>query len=277
MRDWSTLSDSDILAAIASEENRTHVLSVMDDLEQDPNWTDLIKQLVVESKIETRCVMSWLAEALQPANYLEIGVRRGFTMAMVVSRAPHVRVWGFDMWIESYAGSENPGPGFVASELSKIGYRADPVLLSGNSHELLPVFFDASYGRLFRHRRVRVVRRNRPKAFDLILVDGDHSLLGAYEDLMAVLPHLAVGGVIVFDDIAPDPALVDPDATKSEQGPDPYGWNDLLGVWRAAMAEFPSLRTIEYTANTPGIAIAMRMPVETCERDYDEQGQYDVS
>jgi hypothetical protein len=37
--------------------------------------------------------------------------------------------------------------------------------------------------------------------FDLITVDGDHTALGTWWDLADVLPHVAVGGALVFDDL----------------------------------------------------------------------------
>jgi hypothetical protein len=71
-------------------------------------------------------------------------------------------------------------------------------------------------------------------------VDGDHSEEGAFDDLYAVIPHLSVGGILVFDDIA-HPAH-------------PY----LLGVWRKVLAEFPFLAGYEYTAAGFGVAFAIR-------------------
>ena len=56
-------------------------------------------------------------------NYMEIGVRRGRSMAMLASQSPNANFYGFDMWIEDYCGSENPGPEFVKSELEKVGYK----------------------------------------------------------------------------------------------------------------------------------------------------------
>jgi len=53
--------------------------------------------------------------------------------------------------------------------------------------------------------------------FDLITVDGDHSEEGAFDDLLNVIPHLNVGGILVFDDIA--------------HPTHPY----LLGVWKKTL------------------------------------------
>jgi len=253
------LDDGSLFRLVASIENRAGVEGVMRMLTVDQNWTDVVLELVRAGQIETRCFMRWLSETLRPETYLEVGVRRGFSMAMVASGVPDVRIYGFDMWFRDYAGSENPGPDFVRSELANVGYRGAPVFISGNSHETLPAFFSDTRSGWLRRRRMNRLAPARPEAVDLVLVDGDHSLLGAYQDLMDTLPRLSVGGVLVFDDVAPDPTHVDPAQTKSEAGPDPHGWVDLLGVWRHAIAQFPDYRSVEYLGNTPGVALAVRL------------------
>ncbi len=131
-------------------------------------------------------VLLCLADALQPRNYLEVGVRRGRSAAAVASKAPSCAMALFDMWQPDYAGMENPGPAFVTSELKSIGYQGQASFIDGNSHQTLPRFF----------------AQNPNVMFDLITVDGDHSELGAAQDMCDVLPRLAVGGALVFDDIS---------------------------------------------------------------------------
>ena len=126
------------------------------------------------------------ATLTHPANYLEIGVRRGRSLAAVASVRPEIDIVGFDMWVENYGGMPNPGPDFVRNEMHRLGHRGRLELVSGDSHETVPAYF-----------------REHPEAFfDLVTVDGDHTDLGARLDLRDVLPRLAIGGVIVFDDIA---------------------------------------------------------------------------
>lgn len=161
----------------------------------------------------------------KPRNYLEIGVRRGRSLSMVATSTPEVNILGFDLWVENYAGMGNPGPDFVASELKKIGHRGTLKLIGGDSHKTVPQYF----------------RENPSAEFDLITVDGDHSDAGALDDLHNVLPHLAVGGVLVFDDVS-HPAHP-----------------NLLKVWKRAVetASF-RLRSFEYTSLGYGIALAIR-------------------
>jgi hypothetical protein len=147
-------------------------------------------------------VLIGLARRLRPESYLEIGVRRGRSMAMLASHAPECRIVGFDLWISDYAGMENPGPQHVRNELVRLGHTGALELVTGNSRETIPQWF-AEHPEDF---------------FDIITVDGDHSSEGARIDLENVLPRLKIGGALVFDDISNQwhPELVDV-------------WNDFLG------------------------------------------------
>jgi predicted O-methyltransferase YrrM len=131
-------------------------------------------------------VLLALTEWLKPRRYLEVGVRRGRSACAVASLAPDCKMALFDMWIENYAGMVNPGADFVRSELAAIGHRGEAVFVDGNSHETLKRYF----------------RDNPDEVFDLVTIDGDHSEAGATEDIRDVLPHLAIGGALVFDDIS---------------------------------------------------------------------------
>ena len=164
------------------------------------------------------------AEIIRPASYLEIGVRRGRSMAMVAAAAPRAALFGFDMWVPDYAGMDNPGPDFVRAEMKRVEHQGELSLVSGDSHETVP--------RFFAERPERTV--------DLITVDGDHSHGGALADLRAVIPHLSLGGALVFDDI------VHPQH--------PY----LIDVWRHAVAEDGGLVAREFVELGFGVAVAVR-------------------
>jgi acetyltransferase-like isoleucine patch superfamily enzyme/predicted O-methyltransferase YrrM len=170
-------------------------------------------------------VLLCLAEALQPEHYLEIGVRRGRSACAVISRSPHCRLALFDMWQADYAGMANPGPDFVAGELRKVGCQApEVVFVNGDSHQTLPDYFAA-------HPNA---------AFDLITVDGDHTPEGAAQDLRDVLPRLAIGGAVVFDDIA------------HPQHP------ELAAVWRRLVVEDDRYSSFSYTEAGYGVGFAIR-------------------
>ncbi|MCC9599013.1 class I SAM-dependent methyltransferase [Stieleria sp. JC731] len=164
------------------------------------------------------------ATVLRPRRYLEIGVRRGRSLAVVSSVAPDCDVTGFDLWMENYAGMPNPGADFVFEELSNLGHRGSLELISGNSHETVPAFFDEHPGYMF----------------DLINVDGDHSEDGARADLLTVIPRLAVGGVIVLDDITHPQHLY------------------LEKVWDEVIGNNPAFSSAKYRELGYGVAVAVR-------------------
>jgi predicted O-methyltransferase YrrM len=177
----------------------------------------------------------------KPSTYLEIGVRRGRSLAAVVRQAPDVSVFAFDMWMPNYARMPNPGPEFVRSEMERIGYYKPITFVDGNSHETLPRFFSE-------HADLR---------FDLITVDGDHSEEGALQDLRDVLPYLAVGGVIVFDDVS--------------HPLHPY----MLNVWHESIRQDGGIKAAEFADLGYGVAVGIRdrLP-QPANHDRDSNGTH---
>jgi predicted O-methyltransferase YrrM len=170
------------------------VLSVLETLQPD-SYSIYVSAFLKEGRQKFAADWSYLdllnvlaacGELIQPRTYLEIGVRRGRSMAMVASTSSKTDLYGFDMWVADYAGMENPGPEFVEAELRKIGASGKLEFITGDSHETLPEFF-SKYPDL---------------ELDLVTVDGDHSDEGARQDLLCVLPRIARGGAVVFDDVS---------------------------------------------------------------------------
>jgi len=165
-----------------------------------------------------------VSQILKPHNYLEIGVRRGRSMAMVAAICPRCEIVGFDMWVEGYGNAANPGPDFVKKELHEVGFQGTVEFMNGDSHKTVAEYF----------------RMHPESYFDLITVDGDHSLRGASLDLKDVLPRLKVGGVIVFDDIT-QPRL-----------------EFLAKVWQRYVKGQPRFATWEYCDLGYGVAVGIR-------------------
>lgn len=250
---WNKIDSDELYGRVASDENRRAVLKVMRTLTPDPIWTSRIIEAVEYGRIETRCFVSYLARELQPKAYLEVGVRRGFSMATAAAQSPETEIFGFDIWTRDYAGVPNPGAEFVRTEIKKVGYKKKIQLINGDSHKTLPAFFGSREANVLHRLKFVWTMKNRPAEFNLIVIDGDHSLLGAYQDLMDTMPHCAVGGAVIFDDIKPG------SLEKTEDEADPYGWNNLLGVWHAVQKKFPDFRFFEYISDAPGVGIAIRI------------------
>jgi len=169
--------------------------------------------------------LAGMATLLRPESYLEIGVRRGNSMSMVAAHAPACSIYGFDLWIQDYAGLANPGQAFVETQLARVGYTGRAHFVDGDSAATVPAFLDA-------HPDLH---------FDLITVDGDHSARGARIDLRNVMPRLKVGGVMVFDDIA------------NQSHP------ELRGVWNEVVASRSNLATWSFEEAGFGVAFALRI------------------
>lgn len=174
---------------------------------------------------------------IHPKNYLEIGVRRGRSICAVASSAPKVNIYAFDIWISEYAGNSNPGPEFIIRELKKFLYNKPVTFVNGNSHETLPHFF-SEYPEI---------------KFDLITIDGDHTEKGALLDLRDVLPHLNVGGIILFDDI------IHPSHRYLEK------------VWKKAISEDGGIISFEFKELGYGLAIGVRETEKIRERTIIEK------
>ena len=95
--------------------------AIVDRLEPDDNVSH-VRDFVAEGRrlagrqwryVDIASALAAATELLRPSSYLEVGVRRGRSMAIVAARAPKCSIIGVDMWQPNYAGMENPGPGYV--------------------------------------------------------------------------------------------------------------------------------------------------------------------
>ena len=178
------------LHELGGPQNISDTLDTLRQLTPD-RWHVLIVE-IFEEKLqlgkpfwELCCALNLFARRRAPAKYLEIGVRRGKSMAQVACNSHDCDITGFDAWISPYAHVENPGPDFVAWEMQRLGHRGNLELISGDTQKTLPQFL-----------------RNHPDdLFDLATIDGDHSEEGAMRDLRNVAPRIASGGLLLFDDL----------------------------------------------------------------------------
>jgi len=212
-----------LVTNVKSEDNIKATRNIFTTMSTDPVYGNIALELIDNCKPETRAFLYYVAKEIKPLSYLEVGTRRGWSCGAVVSASPKCEIYAFDEWHENYGGSPNPGPKFVQEEMLKFGYKKPINFINGDSHKTLKEFF----------------ANNPDKMFDLMLIDGDHTVDGAWQDLTDTMSHIAINGVMVFDDI------VDCDGLNRI-------WNELKDV-------YPNFKYLAYTGNKPGVAIAIRV------------------
>lgn len=221
-----------------------------------------------DGRYEIRSALRALARAIRPRSYLEIGTRRGWSLAQVLTESPDCRAYSFDRWIEGYGGVENPGPEFVREEMRRVApaHRGTLRFVAGNSHDTLPVFLQGVPLGESELEDLSVLRagEDAPRSFDLVTVDGDHTALGTWWDVTDVLPFVAIGGAIVIDDLVDtaDEALGDRATSRyASIRPSPADLRpSLLDVWNRLKSGLENFEFLErFDALVPiGIAIRMR-------------------
>ena len=117
------------------------------------------------------------SNARRPIDYLEIGVREGDSMKVMLENENIRIAVGVDTWGSDAGGTGRGSPDHIPSILGEGMDRV--ILITGSSHDILPGL---------RH------------LFDMIYIDGDHSEAGAVLDLTDCLRLLKPDGVIVADD-----------------------------------------------------------------------------
>lgn len=119
-------------------------------------------------------------------HYLEIGTREGDSLRVVLEEndGSLESVWLADTWGTEYGGTGRGGHLHIEQLLDDFDFEGRSVFLDGDSHVTIPALMP-----------------EQAEAFDLILVDGDHSYDGAKADLENVWPLIRPGCPVVFHDI----------------------------------------------------------------------------
>ena len=129
-------------------------------------------------------VAMWYGAHVAPRRVLEIGTRTGISLSMLLAGyfdlSKLERVVTVDPYLDGYSN-----PGIVQMNLKHLGLFSDKIqIVKGRSQDVM----------------FRLVQEGHK--FDYILIDGDHSVEGAKQDLTFAFELLDKGGVIVFDDIS---------------------------------------------------------------------------
>lgn len=176
------------LTKIWTKENVGFAKRILQKLEDDPHKKDIFK-LIDQEVVNIWLVLPYLAKTTKLERYAELGVRRGFSMALVGARRKTAELVGFDQWITDYAGAPNPGPEFVKSELLKVDHKGPVELITGDCAITVPAYQSDQF-------------------FPLVLADAGHSIDGVYRDIRNCLPLVAPGGFLVVDDLQDKNVLV---------------------------------------------------------------------
>jgi predicted O-methyltransferase YrrM len=127
-----------------------------------------------------------VCQQTKPTSYLEIGVWRGDSLAVVLDNCTPVRLALCDHWRGTFELGYT-GHGHIEALLRQKKYGGAVQYLDGNSRDLVPSL---------------------TWSFDLILVDGDHTEYGAKTDLANCWLRLEPGGTLVFDDLTHLPHML---------------------------------------------------------------------
>jgi hypothetical protein len=118
-----------------------------------------------------------LATTMNPQTYLEIGVREGDSLKEVLANGSVERVVLCDTWGDEYGGTDKGSHDHILPLVKDV---ESVEFLDGDSKELIPQL---------------------DELFDIITVDGDHSLLGCLTDMENSWRLLAQGGAMLVDDL----------------------------------------------------------------------------
>jgi len=124
--------------------------------------------------------------------YLEIGVAQGDNAVKTLNENPDLYYTGVDQWLYDTSmehevkkiqnwNSQKIWDEIYEKVLTKLNPYGDRAkVLRGSSRDILPKMKDT---------------------FDTILVDGDHSEEGAYQDMLLSIPLLKKDGTMIIDDL----------------------------------------------------------------------------
>ncbi|HSH58352.1 MAG TPA: class I SAM-dependent methyltransferase [Acidimicrobiales bacterium] len=229
------------------------------DVGRDPALVDTLEAYAVARSrglpyCDIRVAARLLSAIIRPASYLEIGTRRGWSLAQVFAEAPGVTAYVCDLWIEGYGGFDQGTPAFIVEVLRRAVpqiERPTVSFLSGNSHDILRDWFEGKLQDL----------PTAPREFDLVALDGDHSRVGVWWDLLDVVDRVAVGGALIFDDLdelGHGEASPVPTSTYERQ-PLPGSVDTLMDLWLYFQSKYPNFVCWTNVQGKLGAGIALRV------------------
>jgi len=171
---WSDVADPANLEATA---RALAAIEVTDPHLKERAFQEKLRDLTSTTRhVALYPTMRCLAARFKPRRYLEVGIFRAFSTVVVADGWPACDIVGVDDWSNEKAVT----PVEAERRVKASGHAGKLLLLSGDSRRLV-----------------------KPElgVFDLILVDGGHSIEVMSADLTACAPLLAPGGHLIAHDI----------------------------------------------------------------------------
>lgn len=129
---------------------------------------------------ELKFLLREFVSTFLPTSYLEVGVREGGSVLVVLQNTQLTKLWLCDDWGVAAGGTGRGSHDHIVDLLADYNISIQPTFLDGNSHELLKTV---------------------TTQFQFITIDGDHSEEGGRQDLIDCWPLLELNGFLFFDDI----------------------------------------------------------------------------
>jgi len=154
------------------------------------NWTN---DLPENSISDFFAVIDYINKTLKPKKILEIGTFAGTSAIKLVELIKNAKITVIDMW-EDYneqGGVEGTVDRIKENHIEQIFYKN--INISGLQH-----LFTIKKGNSFDVLLSLIKSNNK---FDVIYVDGSHTLLDSYTDIVLSFELLEKGGVMIIDDV----------------------------------------------------------------------------
>lgn len=114
---------------------------------------------------------------LEINTYLEIGVCEGNCVRNIVSQIPDIeKLVLCDTWGNTYGGSDRGNHDHIEAILVEEGFPLErAIFLDGDSKVKIPEYF-----------------ADNPEIFDVIFIDGDHSFMGCWQDMVNCIDYCEI-------------------------------------------------------------------------------------
>ena len=121
-----------------------------------------------------------LGKTLEPASYLEIGTRYGYSLVSLYLGAKNTLSQITSIDLQEY---KERSQSYAKSNLLAKDYKGRYEFLIGSSHD------------------DQIREKVKDRLYDLVFVDGDHSYQGAMEDIIFYWNNVAPGKLMIIDDV----------------------------------------------------------------------------